>query len=131
MAQTKNKKKQPPAIERYNRLTLVKQRLTWLYYRGITTHNQEGLSETGVVGGKDDWVIAGTVKQYIPADKFNYQAKVRHYACFITNLFVFVCLFLIPLTFLFLFLYCNLLASLSSCFRFASRRSSDTRTTSS
>ena len=46
MAQTANKKKQQPAIDRYNRLTLVKQRLTWLYYHGEQTNNQEGSRET-------------------------------------------------------------------------------------
>jgi hypothetical protein len=78
MAQTANKKKQQPAIERYNRLLLVKQRLTWLYYHGENTNNQEGLSPEGVVGGIIDYRIAGTIKQYITADKFAYQAKVRY-----------------------------------------------------
>jgi hypothetical protein len=77
MAQTANKKKQQPAIDRYNKLSLVKQRLTWLYYHDERTNNQEGLSPEGVVGGINDWDIAGTVKQYIPVDRFSYQAKVR------------------------------------------------------
>jgi hypothetical protein len=79
MAQTANKNKQQPAIERYNRLSLVKQRLTWLYYHGETTHNQEGLSPGGIVGGKVDWAIVGNIKQYIDPNKFSYQAKVRIY----------------------------------------------------
>ena len=77
MAQTANKKKQQPAIERYNKATLVKQRLIWLYFQGENTNNHEGLSPEGVVGGIIDYRIAGVVKQYITADKFAYQAKVR------------------------------------------------------
>jgi hypothetical protein len=77
MAQTANKKKQPPAIDRYNKSSLVKQRLIWLYYHGENTNNQEGLLPEGIVGGITDWGIAGTVKQYIAVDRFAYNAKVR------------------------------------------------------
>jgi hypothetical protein len=90
MAQTANKKKQQPAIERYKKNSLVQQRLTWLYYHGEQTNNQEGLSPEGVVGGINDWDIAGTVKQYIPVDRFSYQAKVRQYYCFIIHLLLFM-----------------------------------------
>ena len=76
MAQTANKKKLPPAIDRYNKADLVKQRLIWLYFQGEQTNNQEGLSPEGVVGGISDWAIAGNVKQYIAVDRFAYQAKV-------------------------------------------------------
>ena len=77
MAQTANKKKQQPAIDRYKKCSLVKQRLIWLYYHGESTNNQEGLSPAGVVGGITDYRIAGNIKQYITADRFAYQAKVR------------------------------------------------------
>ena len=76
MAQTANNKKQPPAIDRYNKCSLVKQRLIWLYYHGEQTNNQERLSPEGVVGGISDRAIAGNVKQYIAVDRSTYQAKV-------------------------------------------------------
>jgi hypothetical protein len=62
MAQTANKKKQQPVIKQYNKISLVKQRLIWLYYDSEQTNNQEGLSPEGVVGGITDWGIAGTAK---------------------------------------------------------------------
>jgi hypothetical protein len=76
MAQTASKKKRPKAIDEYSKQSLLIQRLVWLYYLGEQTHNAEGLSPEGVIGGTTDYAIAGNVKQYIEARNFGYSAKV-------------------------------------------------------
>jgi hypothetical protein len=50
--------------------------LVWSYYLGEQTHNAEGLSPQGIVGGSADYAIAGNIKQYLEAKKFGYSAKV-------------------------------------------------------
>jgi hypothetical protein len=54
MAQTTSTKDRQPSIKKYNRYSRVKQRIVWLYYKGIQTNNQEGIAPTGVVGGVTD-----------------------------------------------------------------------------
>ena len=76
MAQTKTTKDRQPALDRYNRDNLIKQRITWLYYKGIETNGEEGLSASGVVGGVVDYSISGNVKYYLTQKQFCHQAKV-------------------------------------------------------
>jgi len=76
MAQTKTTKEKQPPIEKYNRHSRIKQRIVWLYCRGIETNGQEGLAATGIVGGVTDYSICGNVKYYLTQKKFTHQAKV-------------------------------------------------------
>jgi hypothetical protein len=76
MAQTTSTKEKRRPIEKYNRHSRIKQRIVWLYCRGIETNGQEGLSPNGVIGGVTDYSICGNVKYYLTQKKFTHQAKV-------------------------------------------------------
>jgi hypothetical protein len=86
MAQTTSTKDRQPSIEKYNRYSRVKQRIVWLYYRGIQTNNEEGIAPTGVVGGVTDYSVSGNVKYYLTLKQFRHQAKVREKKAIVLNL---------------------------------------------
>jgi hypothetical protein len=76
MAQTKTTKDRQPALDKYNRNSRIKQRIICLYYKGIETNGEEGLSASGVVGGVVDYSIYGNIKHYLTQKQFCHQAKV-------------------------------------------------------
>jgi hypothetical protein len=78
MAQTATTKQRQAAIERYDRYSLLKQRVIWLYYKGAQTNNTEGISPTGIVGGVTDYAISGNIKYYYCPKQFRHQAKVSN-----------------------------------------------------
>ena len=80
MARTASKKKEIDPLTAYNKLSLVNQRLVWLFYRGQETKTNGtctyGLDPEGSPASVHNWKASGAVRTYIKQSQWRYRALV-------------------------------------------------------